>query len=254
MPSMGSVSSVVGCRRGRHTPQEYISRVRVGHWDRGSATRRHATIPGPWGPFHVAATERGVVAVGWLTTDEDFEADVARRTSARRRDRHRGCGCRRGRHADDDPRRAPAAAHRRARGAPGRRAGRRATTSRSISRTGRPGTGTCSARSRTCRGARRSSYGEIARRIGAPRAARAVGGAVGRNPIGLLIPCHRVIAGDGTIGGYGGDGWGSREDRLEIKRELLAREGVTVHAREPDRLSPADRPGNDQLGGFDEAA
>ena len=75
------------------------------------------------------------------------------------------------------------------------------------------------------------SYGEIARRVGAPRAARAVGGAVGRNPIGLLIPCHRVIAADGTIGGYGGDAWGSREDRLAIKRELLAREGVTVGAR-----------------------
>src|SRR6478609_4683205 len=53
-------------------------------WDTGDVDHDaalHATIPGPWGPFHVAATERGVVAVGWLTTDEDFEADVARRTS-----------------------------------------------------------------------------------------------------------------------------------------------------------------------------
>ncbi len=73
-----------------------------------------------------------------------------------------------------------------------------------------------------------ASYGDIARRIGAPRAARAVGGALGRNPIGLLIPCHRVIAADGTIGGYGGDAWGSVEDRLAIKRDLLLREGVTV--------------------------
>jgi len=69
---------------------------------------------------------------------------------------------------------------------------------------------------------------EIARRIGAPRAARAVGGALGRNPVSLLIPCHRVIAADGTLGGYGGDAWGSREDRLAIKRDLLLREGVTV--------------------------
>ena len=75
---------------------------------------------------------------------------------------------------------------------------------------------------------RTASYGEIARRIGAPRAARAVGGAVGRNPISLLIPCHRVIAADGTIGGYGGDGWGSREDRLAIKRGLLEGEGVRL--------------------------
>jgi len=73
-----------------------------------------------------------------------------------------------------------------------------------------------------------ASYGEIARRIGAPRAARAVGGAVGRNPIGLLIPCHRVIASDGSLGGYGGDAWGSHEERLAIKRDLLLREGVTT--------------------------
>ncbi len=76
-----------------------------------------------------------------------------------------------------------------------------------------------------------ASYGDIARRIGAPRAARAVGGALGRNPITLLIPCHRVIAADGTIGGYGGDGWGDRDERLGLKRALLLREGVTVAAR-----------------------
>jgi methylated-DNA-[protein]-cysteine S-methyltransferase len=67
------------------------------------------------------------------------------------------------------------------------------------------------------------SYGEIARRVGSPRAARAVGGAVGRNPVSLLIPCHRVIAADGTLGGYGGDALGSREDRLEMKRAADAR-------------------------------
>jgi len=72
-----------------------------------------------------------------------------------------------------------------------------------------------------------AGYGEIARRIGRPGAARAVGGAVGRNPIALLIPCHRVIAGDGSLGGYGGDAWGGREEGLVIKRELLLREGIT---------------------------
>ncbi len=77
-----------------------------------------------------------------------------------------------------------------------------------------------------------ASYGEIARRIGAPRAARAVGGALGRNPISLLVPCHRVIASDGTIGGYGGDAWGSRDAALERKRALLRREGVTVGFRD----------------------
>ena len=73
-----------------------------------------------------------------------------------------------------------------------------------------------------------ASYGEVARRIGSPGAARAVGGAVGRNPVGLLIPCHRVIAGDGTLGGYGGSWFGSRAELLALKRALLAVEGVAV--------------------------
>src|SRR3990170_2704945 len=61
------------------------------------------------------------------------------------------------------------------------------------------------------------SYSDIARAIGRPGAARAVGGAVGRNPVGLLIPCHRVVAGDGTLGGYGVATWGGREAALELK-------------------------------------
>jgi methylated-DNA-[protein]-cysteine S-methyltransferase len=76
-----------------------------------------------------------------------------------------------------------------------------------------------------------TSYGRLARRIGRPGAARAAGGAVGRNPIGLVIPCHRVIAGDGSIGGYGGGWYGTREQLLEIKRALLAREGIELPAR-----------------------
>ena len=77
-----------------------------------------------------------------------------------------------------------------------------------------------------------TSYGRVARAIGRRGAARAVGGAVGRNPIGLAIPCHRVLAGDGSIGGYGGDWFGSREELLDIKRELLRLEGVGLPARD----------------------
>ena len=76
-----------------------------------------------------------------------------------------------------------------------------------------------------------AGYGEVARRIGRPGAARAVGGAVGRNPVGLLVPCHRVIAGDGTLGGYGVAAWGGREGALELKRSLLALEGVQRRRR-----------------------
>jgi methylated-DNA-[protein]-cysteine S-methyltransferase len=76
-----------------------------------------------------------------------------------------------------------------------------------------------------------AGYGEVARLIGRTCAARAVGGAVGRNPVGLLVPCHRVIAGDGTLGGYGAAAWGGREAALDLKRALLALEGVEVRGR-----------------------
>jgi AraC family transcriptional regulator of adaptative response/methylated-DNA-[protein]-cysteine methyltransferase len=61
-----------------------------------------------------------------------------------------------------------------------------------------------------------ASYAEIARRIGAPTAARAVAGACAANPLAVAIPCHRVVRGDGELGGYR---WG-----LPRKRALLARE------------------------------
>ena len=61
------------------------------------------------------------------------------------------------------------------------------------------------------------SYGELARRVGRPSAPRAVGQANGRNPIPIIVPCHRVLASNG-IGGYGGG--------LKVKRALLAVEGV----------------------------
>lgn len=51
------------------------------------------------------------------------------------------------------------------------------------------------------------SYAELARRIGQPKAPRAVGSANGRNRIAIVVPCHRVIAADGTLGGYGGELW-----------------------------------------------
>jgi methylated-DNA-[protein]-cysteine S-methyltransferase len=51
---------------------------------------------------------------------------------------------------------------------------------------------------------------------------------VGRNPIAVLIPCHRVIAARGRIGGYGGDWYGTREERLALKRALLRLEGVVL--------------------------
>jgi methylated-DNA-[protein]-cysteine S-methyltransferase len=57
------------------------------------------------------------------------------------------------------------------------------------------------------------SYGELARRLGRPKAVRAVGAANGRNPISIIIPCHRVVGSDGSLTGYGGG--------LAVKRQLL---------------------------------
>jgi methylated-DNA-[protein]-cysteine S-methyltransferase len=66
------------------------------------------------------------------------------------------------------------------------------------------------------------SYGEIARRVGRPRGSRAVGQALGRNPVPIVIPCHRVVAAGGGLGGYTGG--------LAIKRTLLRLEGARAAA------------------------
>ena len=63
-----------------------------------------------------------------------------------------------------------------------------------------------------------STYGEIAQRIGAPAAVRAAGAAIGRNPVSILVPCHRVLGRDGSLTGYAGG--------LARKRALLRHEGV----------------------------
>jgi len=75
------------------------------------------------------------------------------------------------------------------------------------------------------------SYSQLARRIGNAAAVRAVGLANGANPIGIVVPCHRVIGADGTLTGYGGG--------LERKRWLLQHEGAAVSV---PRTSRAGRP------------
>jgi methylated-DNA-[protein]-cysteine S-methyltransferase len=64
------------------------------------------------------------------------------------------------------------------------------------------------------------TYGQMARAIGKPQASRAVGQALGRNPVPVVVPCHRVIASDGSLGGYSGGGG------LVSKRLLLNLEGA----------------------------
>ncbi|RKY13056.1 MAG: hypothetical protein DRP63_10040, partial [Planctomycetota bacterium] len=65
-----------------------------------------------------------------------------------------------------------------------------------------------------------TTYGDLARAVGNPKAARAVGQALAHNPIILLIPCHRVVASDGSLGGFTAG--------VDMKRRLLEAEGVEM--------------------------
>ena len=79
------------------------------------------------------------------------------------------------------------------------------------------------------------SYSDIARRIGLPRTARAVGAACARNPIAIVVPCHRVVAASGELTGYAGG--------LEAKARLLAHEGI-----DPERCVRRQHSGSPRAG------
>jgi methylated-DNA-[protein]-cysteine S-methyltransferase len=194
--------------------------VRIARMDEPVAVT--TSIAGSWGPIYLAATDRGVVAIEWLTTEEAFERSVIRRLGGpvARAGTTRPDGGR-----EDHLKRA-------AEWVEAFLAGRQVPEHPPIDLADRP------AWDRHVLEAvaaipwgRTASYGEIARRIGAPRASRAVGGALGRNPVAFMIPCHRIIAADGTLGGWGGDRWGDQTHRLRTKQDLLLREGVTVAPR-----------------------
>lgn len=181
---------------------------------------RFATLAGPDGPLTVATTERGVVAAAWQTSEDALLATLRRRLGTIRRESGDGGAAARMLDRARPVLAALIAGHdAAARDVRLDLADRPPFDQRVLAVVRDVGWGET------------ASYGEIARRVGTPRAARAVGGALGRNPVALLIPCHRIIATDGTIGGYGGDGWGDRAVALEQKRALLAREGVTARFR-----------------------
>jgi methylated-DNA-[protein]-cysteine S-methyltransferase len=180
----------------------------------------------PIGPLHAAATDEGIVGLELRTTDEAFAGSVGART-------------RRATVPASHPDASPAARAHLAeleREIAEHLAGSRDAFDLPLVLEGlsdwdrRVLEGV-----RTIPGGATASYGEVARRIGKPGAARAVGGAVGRNPIGLLIPCHRVVAGDGTLGGYGGSWFGSREELLGLKERLLEIEGLEPPPRSQAR-------------------
>jgi O-6-methylguanine DNA methyltransferase len=186
-----------------------------------SSAVRHAAVAAPWGPVHIAADARAVLAVELLTPESAFVAGLERRLG---RPVGHAVGRRTGTLLDRAVEQVEAFI-----------AGSRRSFDLPIGLDDRPAWDrlVLEGVAQVPWGAV-TSYGRVARRIGRPGAARAVGGAVGRNPVGILVPCHRVIAGDGTIGGYGGAWYGTREQLLDIKRELLSREGVALPARQAD--------------------
>lgn len=171
-------------------------------------------VDAPWGPIHLAATPTAVVALSHLMPTDVFVASLERRFGTAGPAR-----------AGADGRMARVAAEQIEEYLGGRRRtfdlplelGHRAAWDVAVL-----------AGVAAVPWGEATSYGRVARRIGRAGAARAVGGAVGRNPIGIVIPCHRVLAGDGSLGGYGGDWWGTRDALLEIKRELLRLEGIAL--------------------------
>jgi methylated-DNA-[protein]-cysteine S-methyltransferase len=173
-----------------------------------------AAVEAPWGPIHVAAWDRGLVACESMTPFGPFVERLERRLRAQVVET---------RHPVLDAAVDQLEAF---------LADRRRTFAVPIDLADRPewDRAVLAAVADVPWG-RVATYGEIARAIDRTGAARAVGGAIARSPIGIVVPCHRIVAADGSLGGYGGDGgygFGSREQHLRLKRELLLREGIDI--------------------------
>jgi O-6-methylguanine DNA methyltransferase len=178
-------------------------------------TLAYAVIAAPWGPIHIAATARGIAAIELFTPTERFVASLESRLHRTVEPARSATGAARER---TEQAAAEVEAYLR---------GSRAAFDLPIDPGPRPAWDAAVFDGvRKVRWGEVTSYGRLARRIGRPGAARAVGGAVGRNPIALVVPCHRVIAGDGSIGGYGGAWWGTADEMLSVKRMLLELEGI----------------------------
>lgn len=183
----------------------------------------YVVVPAPWGPIHIAATSRGVTSIELFTPTERFVAALESRLHRAVEPVGSALGATRERvdHAaaqvecylSGSPTAFDVAID------PGPRPAWDAAVFDGV---------------QGVRWGEVTSYGRLARRLGRPGAARAVGGAVGRNPIALVVPCHRVIAGDGSLGGYGGAWWGAADEMLAVKRTLLELEGIELPVRFAD--------------------
>lgn len=158
-------------------------------------------VEGPFGPVYLARTERGLCRVSFRRTEEDFMRELERRELL--------------------PEFAPSKMTREARQLEGYFSGRTKHFRIPVDlRLVTPFQKRVLEATASIPFGEVASYTDIARGIGQPDACRAVGGALGKNPVAIVIPCHRVIAADGTIGGYTGG--------LDIKRELMQIEGIAL--------------------------
>ena len=176
------------------------------------------TCPAPWGVLHVAATATGIVAVGLDAETPDFVDGLARRLHGLVLPAEDG----------DVPAEWRATLEDATRQIGEWFAGERQSFAVPVDlRVSGWDRLVLTAAARLQFG-ETASYGELARRIGRPGAAQAVGGAMGRNPVPLLIPCHRIVGANGTLGGYGGSTYAGRQAALAMKRHLLALEGTAI--------------------------
>jgi methylated-DNA-[protein]-cysteine S-methyltransferase len=182
----------------------------------GRPVAAFSRLPAPWWHLHVAVGERGLLAIELASETDDFVAQLAWRLG--------------GAVVPVGP--GTPAPWRATLSAAGHQleeyfAGRRLAFSLPLDLRASPWDRLVLDAARRVSYGTVTSYGALARSIGRPRAARAVGGALGRNPIPLVIPCHRIVAADARLGGYGGR-QGTRDRMLDVKRSLLALEGVRL--------------------------
>jgi len=163
-----------------------------------------AWVDAPFGPVFVAKTQKGVCRVSFRRSEDDLVGDLERRSLL--------------------PERAPETLDRERRELGEYFRGKRRRFELPIDL--RWGT---KFQRKVLQAASRIPFGEcwcyadVAKRVGSPNAQRAVGSALGKNPVAIVIPCHRVVASGGAIGGYTGG--------LDIKRTLMEIEGIELEKR-----------------------
>jgi O-6-methylguanine DNA methyltransferase len=158
-------------------------------------------VEGPFGPVYLARTERGLCRVSFKRTEEDFMRELERKELL--------------------PERAPSKCSKEVRQLESYFKGERKDFRVPIDlRLVTPFQRRVLEATSNIPFGEVASYSDIANQIGQPTARRAVGGALGKNPVAIVIPCHRVVAAGGGIGGYTGG--------LDIKRQLMRIEGIAL--------------------------